>query len=123
MRSIAEDAKVISKEFNISETAALAYLTLVVEGEMNLNQISKRLHISVGEAESCIEVMLGKGMVIRSPSGEGVFQPLHPRMAVTNLYKSLEEEVRVMLKQKRLVADSLSRRLSEPFENRSDNKS
>lgn len=118
MRRIAEDAKTISIEFNVSEHVALAYLTLVSEGDMKADRIAEKLGISVEEAQSCVEVMVSKGMVIRSPSDGDVLQPLHPRMAITNLYKILEEENRLMLKQKRSVADSLSKRLSEPFENR-----
>ena len=55
-------------------------------------------------------------MVIPDSENNGGYVALHPRMALTNIYKTHEEDIKTELKGKRLVIDKLSYEMSQVYE-------
>ncbi len=118
MSRLPEEAKDIQEEFFVPLEEAATYITLVTEGDMSIQKIAEKMKMTSAQVEGIVEELLKRGLVIRSPIASNVIQPLHPRMAITNLFKVHEEEIRRQLKKKRLVADRLSLRLGLVFEKR-----
>jgi len=91
-----------------------------------VEDIHRTLEIPIQEADSYVKALIGggwapadgreeevarslcaRGMLIRDPRGRS-FLAVHPRLAVSNLFRAYEERLMRQRKEKRLLVDKLT---------------
>ena len=88
--------------FGLSEAEARSYIRALKDGS-----------IQDGEVKS----LLARGMLIRS-SDEKVFLPVHPRLALSNLFRSRSDKASAEMREKRKLVDKLTLELIPAYEAR-----
>ena len=104
---IRDEASVVhrlTQELGLSRTEAETYLRALKEG-------------SLGGSEEGCRPLLARGMLIRS-ADEKVYLPVHPRLAISNLFRSFPYRTSAQMKAKRRMADKLTLELILAFEAR-----
>lgn len=97
---IRDEASVVSRlqEYvGLSKTEAETYVRALKEG-------------SLGEGD--LRPLLARGMVIQSASNEKVYFPVHPRLALSNLYRSRTDKS----SERRKLVDKLTAELIPAYE-------
>ena len=69
--------------------------------------------VRAGEAES--RALLARGMLIVG-SDDGDYLPVHPRLAISNLFRSMPDRTSPSMRQKRRLADKLTLELIPAYE-------
>lgn len=87
--------------FGLTEDEARTYLRAVRDGSVD------------GEHPS----LVSRGMLIRS-SDEKVYLPVHPRLALSNLFRSQSDRLSPEMKAKRRLVDKLTLELVPVYEKR-----
>jgi hypothetical protein len=97
-----------------------------------LQRLTLELGLTRGEAETYIRALkdgsmrigdrsalplLARGMLIRA-ADEKVYLPVHPRLAISNLFRSLPDRTSAPMKAKRRMADKLTLELIPAYEAR-----
>ena len=95
-----------------------------------VRRLTEELGLTQGEAERYVEALkdgsvdaedersrrlLARGMLIRA-SHEKVYLPVHPRLAISNLFRSFPDRTSVEMKKKRRMADKLTLELIPAYE-------
>jgi len=86
----------------LSENEARTYLDALKKGS-----------IEKGE----VKPLLARGMLIRS-SDEKVYLPVHPRLALSNLFRSRSDKASAEMREKRKLIDKLTLELIPAYEAR-----
>jgi hypothetical protein len=109
-----QDSKDISRElvqaFGISPAEAELYLE-----SLSGRVIKERLLAEHREMAETVNSLMARGMLIRASSGKK-YLPVHPRLALSNLFRAYEEGLLAQRRQRRLVADRLTLELIPIFE-------
>lgn len=90
----------LTSYFDLSESEVRTYIRAVKEGS-----------IQDGEVRS----LLARGMLIRS-SDEKVYLPVHPRLALSNLFRSRSDRASAEMKERRKLVDKLTLELIPAYE-------
>lgn len=94
--------KRLTLELGLTQGEARAYLRALKEGAL-----------AKGEADS--RLLLARGMVISSSEGN-LYLPVHPRLAISNLFRSFPDRSSPAMKEKRRMADKLTLELIPAYE-------
>ncbi len=113
-----EIARLLQGQFSLPENETMAYLRLLEIHDMTVKDIATALGIGEGEASSLMESMVSKGLIIESPGTPLRFAALHPRMMLTNLFKTYEKDVVVGLRERRATVDRAVNLLTPIYEER-----
>ena len=90
----------LTSYFGLSIEEARTYVVALKEG-------------SVAEGE--VETLLRRGMLIRS-ANEKVYLPVHPRFALSNLFRSLGDRSSPEMRERRKLVDKLTLELIPVYE-------
>jgi len=103
---------------------------LIRDEESVLRRLTLELGLTRGEAEAYLRALregsiakdspdgdrlFARGMVISS-SGGTVYLPVHPRLAISNLFRSLPDRSTPAMREKRRMADKLTLELIPAYE-------
>ena len=94
----------LTGQLGLDRAEAETYLRALKEGS-----------ISRG-GEAC-RSLLARGMLIQASGGEA-YLPVHPRLAISNLFRSFPDRTSAEMKVKRRIADKLTLELIPAFEAR-----
>ena len=94
----------LTHELGLTQVEAETYLEALKEGS-----------IRVGHSAS--QRLVARGMLIRA-ADEKVYLPVHPRLAISNLFRSFPDRTSPQMKAKRRMADKLTLELIPAFEAR-----
>src|SRR6059036_591064 len=100
-----EVANTLETQFQLSRAETLTYLKLLRSNDMTVEETMNLMGLTLQEAEDLLERMLAKGLIIRSAGSPPKFAPLHPRMTLTNIFKTYEKEVVQSLRERRATVD------------------
>ncbi len=115
-----EIIKQMTTQLELTQEESELYLLLVGRGSMTIPEISRSLSISQGDMEEAARALLRKGLIIEHPGTARSYSALHPRMALSNVFKTFEADMMTKIRQKRAVADRLAAALIPIFEERKD---
>ncbi len=104
---IRDEASVVhrlTQELGLTNLEAEAYLRAIKEG-------------SIGGSDAGSGSLLARGMLIMA-ADEKVYLPVHPRLAISNLFRSFPDRTSAQMKAKRRMADKLTLELIPAFEAR-----
>lgn len=113
-----EVAEILHRQFGLPPAEAKAYLLLIRVGPLGAGDLAERLRTPVVEAENFLSQMLTRGLVIHAAGNPPKFTALHPRMTLTNLFKTYEKEVVQSLRDRRATVDRVVNLLTPVFEDR-----
>ena len=111
-----EIARLLHDQFSLPESESLAYLKLLETPVMAVKDMATALGISEDEASSLMQSMVSKGLIIESPGTPFRFAALHPRMTLTNLFKTYEKDVVASLRERRATVDRVVNLLTPIYE-------
>jgi len=94
----------LTLELGLTRAEAETYLRVLRDGSMPIGDRAAR-------------PLFARGMVIRS-SDEKVYLPVHPRLAISNLFRSFPDRTSAPMKAKRRMADKLTLELIPAYEAR-----
>jgi biotin operon repressor len=97
-------------ELDLSEEEAKTYVEALRAGRL----------LSIGRSK-VMEDLVAKGMMIRSSDNKG-YIPLHPRLAVSNQFRTYQEKMIRQMKEKRLAVDKLTLELIRLYEGTGNQK-
>ena len=92
-------------ELSLSEPEAETYLLALKQG-----------HLAESEGKA-IQSLLRRGMLIRATDEKG-YLPVHPRLALSNLFRSLGDRTTPAMREKRKVVDRLTAELIAVYESK-----
>lgn len=95
----------LTHELGLTRGEAETYLRALKEGFLRIgdDEVSRQL--------------LARGMLIRA-SDEKVYLPVHPRLAISNLFRSFPDRTSVQMREKRKMCDKLTLELIPAYEAR-----
>lgn len=108
----------MTTQLELTKEESGLYLLLVSRGSMAIPEISKSLSISEGDVKLAGGSLLAKGLIIEKPGTVQGYSALHPRMALSNVFKTFEADTIKKIREKRAVVDRLSAALIPIFEER-----
>ncbi len=97
--------KRLTEELGLREPEAEAYILAL-----------KRGYVADAE-EGAIESLLRRGMLIRATDEKG-YLPVHPRLALSNLFRSFGDRASPAMREKRKMVDRLTAELVAVYESR-----
>lgn len=106
----------LSTKLELPEREARLYVLLAQQPPVTLTEIVALEGMGAQETESAVQALVERGMVIRRPGSAEAFEALHPRFALTNLFKLFEARVTTDLRARRAAADRLSLMLIPLYE-------
>jgi len=113
-----EVARALETQFQLSRAETLTYLKLLRSNDMTVEETMNLMGLTLQEAEGLLARMLAKGLIIRSAGSPPKFTPLHPRMTLTNIFKTYEKEVVQSLRERRATVDRVVNLLTPIYEDR-----
>ncbi len=111
---MSDNIKELLKELDFNDEEIDVYLYILKKKEFDSKQISETLGMEEEKVNRILENFLKKSLIIVSASNK--FKCLHPRMGLTNIYKSWEESMIVAMRRKRAKVEFLVRNLSQIYE-------
>src|SRR5207253_1650977 len=81
-------AELLSRQFNLPTEETQAYLKLLDTSDLTLEELAKEVNLSEGEMKTLVASMLERGLIIEATGTPKRYTPLHPRMTLTNLFRS-----------------------------------
>lgn len=101
-REVSEE---IARALEIPKEEAGLYVAALTEGKLvPRDEVEKRLAVSLS----------ARGMLIQGAAGNS-YLPVHPRLALSNLFRAYEEKLVRQRKEKRLLVDRLTLELIQLF--------
>lgn len=94
-------ARAVSEALDVPFEEALTYVASLKAGRLEPKSESE---------EALAKSLAARGMVILEAGG-GSYRPVHPRMAMSNLFRTFEEKAVRERKEKRLLVDRLTLQL------------
>ena len=113
-----ELADTLHASFQLPREETLAYLRLLYSQSLTGEEIASALEMSTKETELLLAKMVERGLIIRTAGNPQKFTALHPRMTLTNLFKTYEREVVQGLRSRRATADRVVNLLTPIYEER-----
>jgi len=117
-----EIVDVLLSQFNVDPAETRIYLQLVREGQLTVHEVSKASGTNEEETRNILERMVSRGLIIRAPGPASKFAALHPRMTLTNLFKTYEKSVVQALRDRRASSDRIVNLLTVIYEERAANR-
>jgi sugar-specific transcriptional regulator TrmB len=112
-------AGLLETQFKVRPLETRAYLKLLQGPDLTIHELAIALSLPLNETHALMEGMTASGLVIRAASSpETRFSPLHPRMTLTNVFKTYEQEVVKALRDHRTTVDRVVNLLTPIYEER-----
>lgn len=105
-------ARDIKDSLGVSQEEAELYVATLTAGAFTPSDPAEK---------ATAEALRGRGMMILDAKG-ATYLPVHPRMALSNLFRAYEERAAIERKQKRLLVDRLTLELIAMAEGESKGK-
>src|SRR5690348_9386315 len=96
-----EIARLLEAQFDVPTLETLAYVQMVEQGTVGVDELAATLSLSKMEARDLLQSMQLRGLIIQAPESEEAFSALHPRMTLTNIFKLYEKGVVQSLRDRR----------------------
>ena len=109
-------AKLLEAKFDIPALETLAYVQMVEQSKVDVDEVAETLSLSQAEALDLLQSMKRRGLIIQAPESENAFSALHPRMTLTNIFKLYEKDVIQSLRDRRATVDRLVNLLTPIYE-------
>jgi len=97
--------KRLTEELDLSEAEAETYMTALKDGHVD------------DAYDGPIESLLRRGMLIKATDEKG-YLPVHPRLALSNLFRSMGERTTPAMREKRKIVDRLTAELIAVYESK-----
>lgn len=114
-----EITRLLEHQFSLPPLETRAYLKLLESTDSTFEELAKKLEMLPDEAYSLTARMISKGLIIEVPGTPTRYTPLHPRMTLTNLFKTYEKDVVGALRERRATTDRIVKLLTPIYEERS----
>ena len=114
-------AELLSRQFNLPREETQAYLKLLDTSDLTIEQLAKELNLTGEGTKGLVASMIERGLIIEATGTPKRYAPLHPRMAVTNLFKIYEKELVQSLRDRRATVDRVVNLLIPVYEERKPN--
>ena len=111
-------ASLLEDKFGLKPLETRAYIHLLEGHDMTIHELALELEIGPKETEALMERMVSSGLIIRATGTQAKFAPLHPRMTLTNIFKTYEKELIGVLRDRRATVDRVVNLLTPVFEER-----
>jgi predicted DNA-binding transcriptional regulator len=111
-----EIARLLEAQFDIPSLETLAYVQLVEKRKIGVDEIAATLALSKTGAQDLLQSMKLRGLIIQAPESEEAFTALHPRMTLTNIFKTYEKGVVQSLRDRRATVDRVVNLLTPIYE-------
>jgi len=109
-RNSREISRELVQVFDISSSEAEVYLQAIAVGG-----IQGRVLTEDSKKAETVDSLVARGMLIRASGGKR-YLPVHPRLALSNLFRAYEERLFAERKQRRLSTDRLTIELIPMYE-------
>lgn len=106
----------LGARLELPEREARLYLHMAERPAVTLSEIVSLLGVDHLEAESTVRALIQRGMAIQKPGDEDTFEAVHPRFALTNLFKTLEARLTADLRARRVTVDRVALMLIPGYE-------
>jgi sugar-specific transcriptional regulator TrmB len=111
-------AELLSRQFNLPTEETRAYLKLLDTSDLTLEQLAKELSLTEEGTGALVTSMIERGLIIEATGTPKRFAPLHPRMTLTNIFKTYEQELVQSLRDRRATVDRVVNLLIPVYEER-----
>jgi DNA-binding FadR family transcriptional regulator len=91
---------------------------MLERSNVGVDELAETLALSRSEARDLLQTMISRGLIIRAPGSKEAFNPLHPRMTMTNIFKIYEKMVVQDLRDRRATVDRMVNLLTPIFDER-----
>lgn len=109
-----DEIRKLLKEIGFKEEEIDAYLFILKNKEFDSKTLSEHLNIDENKSMEIINDFKKKSLIIEGANKK--YKCLHPRMGLTNVYKSWEESMIVAMRRRRAMIELLVRNLSPIYE-------
>jgi sugar-specific transcriptional regulator TrmB len=113
-----EIASLLESQFNLPSLETRVYLKLLETRDPTLEELAKVMGISREDVHSLTARMVSEGLIIEAVGAPTRYSPLHPRMTLTNLFKTYEKDVVEALRERRRTVDRVVNLLTPIYEER-----
>ena len=111
-------AELLSRQFNLPTEETRAYLKLLDTSNLTLEQLASALSLTEEATKALVASMIARGLMIEAIGIPKRFAPLHPRMTLTNIFKTYEKELVQSLRDRRATVDRVVNLLIPVYEDR-----
>lgn len=93
MIKLEEMAAELEQKLGLPLNEARAYLILAGHGSLSVPEVMEKIRLDAETTQTILNNLLGKGLIILQPGNPGRHIALHPRMALTNIFKTYEDQM------------------------------
>jgi sugar-specific transcriptional regulator TrmB len=111
-----EIASLLESQFNLPSLETRVYLKLLETRDPTLEELAEVMGISREDVHSLTARMVSEGLIIEAVGTPTRYSPLHPRMTLTNLFKTYEKDVVEALRERRRTVDRVVNLLTPIYE-------
>ncbi len=111
-----EIASLLERQFNLPRIETRAYLKLLTMAQLTLQELAEELDVTSAESSSLAGRMIEKGLAIRASVSVETLLPLHPRLVLTNIFKTYEKDLVQSLRDRRATVDRVVNLLTPIYE-------
>ena len=115
-----EIAKLLEQQFNLPTLETRAYLQMLERSSVGVNELAETLALSTEKTKDLLLTMITRGLIIKAPGPNDAFSALHPRMTMTNIFKTYERMVVQDLRDRRATVDRIVNLLTPIFDERNN---
>ena len=106
----------LQDRLDLCESESIIYLTLIGKKDLSFEEISDLTNLTDKRIREHTKSLERKGLIIRASGSEERLVALHPRLALTNIFNSLQEDQNSKIRQMRRYVESLSKVLTPIYE-------
>jgi sugar-specific transcriptional regulator TrmB len=106
----------LGSRLELPEQEARLYVLMAQRSSVTLSELAAMLRLPLPEVQSMVRSLVQRGMVILKAADAEAYDAVHPRFALTNLYKALEARLSADLRARRVTVDRLALMLIPAYE-------
>lgn len=95
---------------------ARVYLLLAENESLSAQEVGRKMQLDEGTLQATLDHLVSKGFTILQPGDSKRYVALHPRLALSNVFKIYQEQVIRQLRERRAAVDKLVYRMTPLFE-------
>jgi sugar-specific transcriptional regulator TrmB len=113
--------ELLSRQFNLPREETRAYLKLLDTSDLTTEELAEQLNLTGEVTTALVARMMERGLIIEATGAPKRYAPLHPRMTLTNIFKTYEKELVKSLRDRRATVDRVVNLLIPIYEERKPN--
>ena len=113
-----EIAQLLERQSNLPALETLAYLQMLERNSIGVNELAETLALPKDRAGALLQTMTSRGLIIHAPGSKDSFSALHPRMTLTNIFKTYEKDLVQSLRDRRATVDRVVNLLTPIYEDK-----